>query len=270
LFRQYFEISLVALCNQSWSTASRIISTAANHFGALGAGSPKGRKFKQTYLELDVRKRMLVGRLWANWPQAPFRLVWDQSKFNEIGWTPYYEHQRIQWNLKVSEGVLIKEFISNIRTLRTIQKLPDPPHGNKGKKSRGVSWKLIEALDRNQNDIGQLDGGDRHKASDARKQAAKNFVEYERALAEWLSKQNSWSFKDTSVWNEPLPGLWVQQGFNFCFNFFLFGKTQMLFHNAPCSVNNERCRQTCNAAIGGNYFCIGQDHWIIHSHLLNE
>ena len=38
--RQYFAISLVALCSQSLSDASRIISTAANHFGALGAGSP--------------------------------------------------------------------------------------------------------------------------------------------------------------------------------------------------------------------------------------
>ncbi len=40
--RQYFAISLVALCSQSLSDASRIISTAANHFGALGAGSPSG------------------------------------------------------------------------------------------------------------------------------------------------------------------------------------------------------------------------------------
>ncbi len=42
LFRQNFEISLVALCSQSLSVAKRIISTAANHFGALGAGSPSG------------------------------------------------------------------------------------------------------------------------------------------------------------------------------------------------------------------------------------
>ncbi|MGD0744818.1 MAG: hypothetical protein ABSA45_06655, partial [Verrucomicrobiota bacterium] len=42
LFRQYFEISFVALCSQSSSDTSRIISTAANHFGAFGAGSPSG------------------------------------------------------------------------------------------------------------------------------------------------------------------------------------------------------------------------------------
>jgi hypothetical protein len=35
LCRQYFEISFVALCSQSLSAAKRIISTAANHFGAL-------------------------------------------------------------------------------------------------------------------------------------------------------------------------------------------------------------------------------------------
>ena len=42
LCRQYLEISLVALCSQSWSAARRIISTAANHLGAFGAGSPSG------------------------------------------------------------------------------------------------------------------------------------------------------------------------------------------------------------------------------------
>jgi len=42
LVRQCLEISLVALWSQSLSAAKRIISTAANHFGALAAGSPKG------------------------------------------------------------------------------------------------------------------------------------------------------------------------------------------------------------------------------------
>jgi hypothetical protein len=47
LFRQYLEISLVALYSQSWSAAKRIISTAANHFGAFGAGSPSSVSFPQ-------------------------------------------------------------------------------------------------------------------------------------------------------------------------------------------------------------------------------
>jgi hypothetical protein len=42
LFFQNLVISLVALCSQPWSVAKRIISTTANHFGALGAGSPSG------------------------------------------------------------------------------------------------------------------------------------------------------------------------------------------------------------------------------------
>ena len=42
LFRQYLEISFVALCNHTWSVAKRIISTAANHLGAFGVGSPNG------------------------------------------------------------------------------------------------------------------------------------------------------------------------------------------------------------------------------------
>jgi hypothetical protein len=38
LFRQYLAISFVALCSQSWSVASRIISTAANHLGLWAVG----------------------------------------------------------------------------------------------------------------------------------------------------------------------------------------------------------------------------------------
>ena len=42
LSRQCFEISLVALCSHSLSTANPMTSTAANHLGAFGAGSPNG------------------------------------------------------------------------------------------------------------------------------------------------------------------------------------------------------------------------------------
>jgi hypothetical protein len=42
LCHQYLEISFVALCSQSLSAANRIISTAANHLGAFGAGSLRG------------------------------------------------------------------------------------------------------------------------------------------------------------------------------------------------------------------------------------
>jgi len=42
LSRQCLETSFVALCNHSLSVANWTTSTAANHFGAFGAGSPNG------------------------------------------------------------------------------------------------------------------------------------------------------------------------------------------------------------------------------------
>jgi hypothetical protein len=45
LFRQYLEISFVALCNHSLSAANWTTSTAANLLGAFGAGSPGGVNF---------------------------------------------------------------------------------------------------------------------------------------------------------------------------------------------------------------------------------
>jgi len=42
LYRPCFETSFAALCNHYLSAASPMTSTAANHFGAFGAGSPNG------------------------------------------------------------------------------------------------------------------------------------------------------------------------------------------------------------------------------------
>jgi hypothetical protein len=151
--------------------------------------SPKGRKFKQNYLELDTNIKM-TGRLWANWNKAPYRFVDDSTKYNEVGWSPYNELQRIQWNLRLPDSLLVKQFISEIRTFRKIQNIPKPPHANKGKKHRGASWKLIEVLDRKQNDIGQLNASERHKATEAKRLAAKLFVEYEVALAKWRADES--------------------------------------------------------------------------------
>jgi hypothetical protein len=56
LCRQYFEISFVALCSQSLSAAKRIISTAAKHLGAFGAGSP-GEESIPALVEIYAHKR---------------------------------------------------------------------------------------------------------------------------------------------------------------------------------------------------------------------
>ena len=104
--------------------------------------SAKGKQFNQTYLELSREGKTIVAKLWVNWAQAPYRMVVNRSQFDETGWTPIYENQHRQWNLRLSDKKLMDEFIREIKVLREIQKIPTPRR-NKGKKHRGVSWKLI-------------------------------------------------------------------------------------------------------------------------------
>ena len=79
---------------------------------------------------------------------------------------------------------LMDEFIREIKVLRKIQKIRIS-HGNTGKKPRGVSWKLVEVLDRKQNGIGKFGDSERHTLSEARKGAEKYCLQNKRALAEW-------------------------------------------------------------------------------------
>jgi hypothetical protein len=77
--------------------------------------------------------------------------------------------------------------------LRKIQKIR-PQHPLKGKKHRGVSWKLIELLDCKQNGIGKFNASQRHTLSEAKRRAKKYFAEYERALAKWHEGSSSPDF----------------------------------------------------------------------------
>jgi phage anti-repressor protein len=161
-----------------------LVEEAARNYELLRRSS-KGKQFTQTYLELDREKKAIVHKLWVNWAQWAYRPVFDPKQFNEIGWTPVVSpSQHRQWNLRMADLYLIEEFIREIRLLRQFQGIPDP-HPNKGKKYRGVSWKLVEVLDRKVNGIGKFDSSERHTLTDARRRAEKYFIKYERALAEW-------------------------------------------------------------------------------------
>lgn len=66
--------------------------------------------------------------------------------------------------------------------MRKIQKIR-APHPLKGKKYRGVSWKLVEILDIKQNGVKTLNDSERHTLHIAQRLAKKYFNEYRRALA---------------------------------------------------------------------------------------
>jgi hypothetical protein len=147
--------------------------------------SPSGKQFKKTFPQLIPDEKRIIFNLWRNWEKGTYRHVRDRKLFGEKGWTPIYENQHRQWNLRLEDKKLTDEFIREIRLLREIQKIPTPRR-NKGEKRRGVSWKLVEMLDRKLNRIGSFDGSERHTLSDARKRAGEYCIQYEHALAEWL------------------------------------------------------------------------------------
>ena len=160
-----------------------IVEEAARNYELMRRSST-GKLFTQTFAELDRDGKGFVAKLWANWEQTPYRMVNDRNQFSEKGWTPVYEHQHRQWNLRMADKTLTDEFIREIRTLRRIQKVR-AKHVLKGKKFRGVSWKLVEMLDRKLNGIGKLTDSERHTASDAQRRAKKYCREYRSALAKW-------------------------------------------------------------------------------------
>ncbi len=145
--------------------------------------SPKGKHFTHAYWELSRGEKTVVHTLWTNGSQAACREAIRREQYNEKGWTPFYENEHRQWNLRLADNLLIKEFIKEIRILREIQKIR-PQHPLKGKKFRGVSWQLIELLDLKQNGTGKFSDSQRHTLTDARRRAKKSFVEYKRAVTE--------------------------------------------------------------------------------------
>jgi hypothetical protein len=148
--------------------------------------STYGRERPATYLELGREEKTIVANLWVNWPKNPYRIIGNRNQFQETGWTPAYENQYRQWNLRLTDKKLMDEFIREIRNLRAIQKIPTPRR-NKGENHRGVSWALVEILDLQQNRIEKLNDIERHQASKAKKLAEKYLDEYTHALDEFLA-----------------------------------------------------------------------------------
>jgi hypothetical protein len=170
-----------------------LVEEAARNY-ELMRRSLNGKRFTQTYLELGREEKTIVHKLWVNWAQQAYRPVFDPKQFNEMGWTPVVSpSQHRQWNLRMSDSYLIEEFIREIRVLRHIQGIPEPHH-NQGKKHRGVSWLLVEILDRKKNGIGQFNNSERSTLSEARRRAEKYFIEYEHALTEWHKGSSSPDF----------------------------------------------------------------------------
>jgi hypothetical protein len=162
------------------------VEVAARNY-ELMRRSPQGRQFVKTYIELGPDVWTLVHRLWCTWKTPVLRIAWRREDYEEIGWTPVNEHQHMQWNLRAADKHLIDEFIREIRLLREIQKIEPPSHPLKGKKYRGVSWRLVEILDEKESGA-KLNDSDRHTLSRAQRSAGTYFVDYTAALEKWNAK----------------------------------------------------------------------------------
>lgn len=169
-----------------------VVEEAARNY-ELMRRSLNGTQFTQCYWELNRDSKTIVHTLWVNWGQAFRREAIRREQYNEKGWTPFYETEHRQWNLRAADSELMKQFIGEIRTLRKIHGVC-AKHPLKGKKFRGVSWKMIEVLDRKQNGIGKFNGSQRHTISDARRRAEKCFIQYKRALAKHKKNPDPFAF----------------------------------------------------------------------------
>jgi len=152
--------------------------------------SPAGKGFDKSYLQLSRDELMVIHALWVTPTKRPYRYAFNRKEYQEKGWTPIFENQHRQWNLRLADKTLIVEFIREIRLLRKIQKIR-PQHPLKGQKYRGVSWRYIEILDRMASAYKKpFSASDRHMASVARRDAIKYANQYKRALAEWRNAPN--------------------------------------------------------------------------------
>ncbi len=156
------------------------VEEAARNYELARRSSKGKRQFVTAYPDLGYGQT-LVHCAWPSWSPPVRRIPTRREEYQEIGWTPVYEYQQWQWNLRAADKHLIDEFIREIRLLREIQKI-EAPHPLKGKKYRGVSWKLVEILDRVEAGAKSLDDSDRHTLSKARQLAEQYFVEFTSEL----------------------------------------------------------------------------------------
>jgi len=80
--------------------------------------------------------------------------------------------------LNFPDSLLNADLIREINILREIQKIPAPT-SNKGKKHRGISWKIIELFDRKQNKLAPLMKVN-VTISVAKKRCCQYFAEFEK------------------------------------------------------------------------------------------
>jgi hypothetical protein len=135
----------------------------------------------KTYLELNWDERSFVHGLWCNWPPTVSRPISEPIK-DEKGWS--HPQHIMQWNLRLSDSELIKEFTKFIHNSRAAQHVR-AKHPLKNRKMRGMSWRYLEYLDLTANGIRKLDDSERHMASEGRKKATKLFRQFKQAMKKW-------------------------------------------------------------------------------------
>lgn len=140
---------------------------------------PEAKELNKTFLEIDRDTGSIIHVLWAQKLEFPYRMAIDQDSANERGWT--VPDPRLQWNLRLPPGTSSKQFLHYLKSFQAVQKIRPKRHLT-GKRNRGVSWREIEILDRNQNHIGNLNESERHTASSALKKAFQLFGEFKRGV----------------------------------------------------------------------------------------
>lgn len=182
-----------------WYHSDRVIERVAHNY-ELMRRCPEAKGFKpflkfyksdQNIMmanQLDRETATMIYFIWALLPEDAYRFAFDQKMEKERGWTN--ADPRIQWNLRLTDGALTKQFIKYINGWRRSQKVHRKRYAQ-GHINAKISWREIEILDRNQNHIGILNDSERHTASEALKKAAQHFIEFKRGRRKFLRRKKT-------------------------------------------------------------------------------
>jgi len=131
--------------------------------------------FGQPWVYCSREQRRMLGCLWPRPSSHPVRR-WTPA---EAGRPEWRELIGVKFNLKLNDSVLVEQFTSELKRLRSQLEIPAPKIGT-GVRRKPISWLPIELMDIRRYEIRSLNGSERSQVSKA-------ILDYEEVCEETVS-----------------------------------------------------------------------------------
>jgi hypothetical protein len=135
-------------------------------------------------------------------PQIATRYAGNEQQESEKGWTQI--HAKLQWNLNLSERILVNAFVDFIRQNRDTQGIPAPLPVRR-KRRRSFSWRWLELMDMVYFKVRPLKSNERGSLSVAKKAAKQRLALFDKAIDEYWEmhkEKEAWEGPEDD-WDEP-------------------------------------------------------------------